>query len=351
MLKISQLERINVFRPGRKATGDPAKMRIGELTLVGKVHLTVFDPKGTRVVGFLVKRPDVASMIKVADAFLALDSFVACDAGLVATRGDDSFDGKARERLGLDWDRCLIWGGMDARTTDGKALGWVSDVEFEPKTGRAKTFYLGEGAVSTALVGTVEVPATLLRGYRDGFMLLDPSAAGIALNGGAAARAGEAYAKAKYSGARAAKKAASSAESAVGKGAFRLGKMLGDTKRAFEEAAGDERPPARDVPSVSAPVEEAGILGGEVGQPREFVPVSELPAEADDASGRGDAKEKASPKKSPLDGASSRRDAPATKRSKKKPTADTTARTLGRQLGKTKGMFSDFMSEYRKASR
>lgn len=349
MLKVSQMERINVFKPKRNAEGDPAEMGAKQLSVVGKVHLTVFDPKGTRVVGFMVKKPDVASMIKVPDAFLALDSFVVCDLGLVATRGDDSFDDAARQRLGIDWDRCIIWAGMDAKTTDGKVLGWVSDVEFSPKTGQAKTFFIGDGAMSTALVGNIEVPVDLLRGYRDGYMLVDPKAAGLQLDGGAAAKAGVAYAKAKYEGGKAAQKAAASAGRAVERGAFGLGKMIGDTKRAFQEANADDRPAAKEVKSISEPVETAP-LPGEVGEPQEYEPVGTSPEPP--------VPEPTTPDTSASAQASKRTGAPAAKKpaakrktSSKRSTGDATARAIGRQLGKTKGMFGAFLDEYKKASK
>lgn len=334
MLKISQVDRIHVYRPKRKATGDPTKMGARDLTLVGKAHLTVFDPTGRRVVGFLVKRPDVASMIKVSDAFIALDSLAVCDLGFVATRGDESFDDKARDRLGLDWDRCLIWVGMDAKTTDGKELGWVSDVEFSPKTGKVKTFFIGDGNVSAALVGTIEVPVEMLRGYRDGYMLVDPAAAKLALDGGAAAKAGEAYGRAKYNGAKAAKKISSSAGKAVERGAYGFGKMMADTKKAFEESSADERPAAQEVKSISEPMESSGGTAGEEPKLREFVPVSEA--------GETEAKpEKAVAKR------------PAAKKepAKRKSSGENAARALGKQLGKTKGMFGAFVSEYKKASK
>lgn len=399
MLSVSQMERINVFRPKRKATGDTAKMGAKELSTVGKIHLTVFDPTGRRVVGFMVKKPDVASMIKVPDAFLALDSFVVCDLGLVATRGDDSFDDAARKRLGLDWERCIIWAGMDAKTTDGKVLGWVSDVSFSPKTGKAKTFYIGDGAVSSALVGNVEVPAEYLRGYRDGYLLLDPKAATLQLDGGAAAKAGTAYAKAKYEGGRAAKKAASSAGRAVQRGAFGLGKMIGDTKRAFDEASADTpRPAPQEVKSISEPLGEASPLPGEVGEPQEFVPVSvaeadsrpadgtpedeaERDAPSDDANAPCEASDHDAPTGGPgeaaaHEGASAAKGAvPAgtaapkkatgqkkpsskpgkassgKKAAKRKSDSQDAARAIGRQLGRTKGMFGAFVNEYKKASR
>ena len=103
----------------------------------GRVRSAVFAPDGKRVVGFVVKRPDVAGMIKRGDAFLALDSFESYDEkSVVVTRQKDGLDDAALKRLGVDWDSCIIWSGMDARTTDGKSLGYVSDVEYGERCAR-----------------------------------------------------------------------------------------------------------------------------------------------------------------------------------------------------------------------
>ena len=242
MLKVSELMQINVYRPKRDGEGDPAKLGIRQLSLVGQVRQVVFTPKGDRAVGLLVRRPDVAGMVKRDDVFLALDALTVGDYGLVATRGNESFDAAARERLGLDWDTCLLWTGMDAKTTDGKQLGWISDVEFHPKTGRVKAFYVGDGSVAKSLVGDVVIPGEMLRGYRDGYLLVDPAAAGLALNGGLAARAGEGYARAKLGGKEAMSKAGAAAGSAVEKGAYELGRAIGKAKRAVADTDDEAKP-------------------------------------------------------------------------------------------------------------
>lgn len=241
MLKVSQLMQIDVYRPKRNGEENPAKLGIRQLSLVGQVRQVVFTPKGDRAVGLLIRRPDVAGMVKRDDTFLALDAMAVGDHGLVATKGDESFDAAACERLGLDWDTCLLWTGMDAKTTDGKELGWVADVEFYPKSGRVKSFYVGDGSVAESLVGDVVIPGEMLRGYRNGFLLVDPKAAGLSLNGGLAARAGEGYARAKLGGKEAISKAGTAAGSAVEKGAYGLGRAIGKAKRAVTDTSDDAK--------------------------------------------------------------------------------------------------------------
>lgn len=230
MLRVSQIMQVSVLQPKRATGDDPVKAPLSDLTLVGQVRQVVFSPKGDRVVGFLVRRPDVAGMIRREDAFVALDSFAVRDEGLVVTRAKDGMDDAARQRLELDWNTCLMWTGMDAKTTDGKQLGWVSDVSFYPKSGKVHAFHVGDGAVAKSLVGNVVIPAEMLVGYRDGCLVVAPEAAKLALDGGLAAKAGESYARAKYEGKKAASKAGKTAGDMAQKGARGLGKALGKAR-------------------------------------------------------------------------------------------------------------------------
>jgi len=228
MLNLSQLAGVAVYAP--KGSRGKAANTFARL---GKVHLTVFSPDGRRVVGFMVSRPDVAGMVKREDTFVALDAIAPCDGGVRVVGGPESFDGAAQARLGLDWDTCIIWAGMDARTTDGKILGYVNDASFNTKTGAVKAFMIGDGGMAQKLVGSLEIPVDMLCGYQDGFMLVAPEAARQTLTGGVAAKAGEGYAKAKYEGKKTAAKAGKAAGEAVDKGSRALGKQLGRTKGMF----------------------------------------------------------------------------------------------------------------------
>ncbi|MDO5119331.1 MAG: PRC-barrel domain-containing protein [Coriobacteriales bacterium] len=207
----------------------PKKGKTTAYERLGKVHMAVFSPKGKRIVGFLVKRPDIAGMIKRPDTFVALDAISKVDGGYRVSGDETSFDEKARKRLQLDWDHCIMWSGMDAKTTKGKVLGYVSDAVFNETTGAVESFLIGDGGMAESLVGLVQVPASMLVGYEKGFMILTPEAAEQKLTGGLAAKAGEASARAKAEGAKAAEKAGK----AVDKGSKALGRQLGKTKGMF----------------------------------------------------------------------------------------------------------------------
>ena len=301
MAKIDAYQGVRVFltkkaRKDKKNPDAPAE----KLSKLGKIHMAVFAPNGRQLVGFLVARPDVAGMVKREDAFLAWDSFDPCEHGIVVTRPDDGLDDAARKRLGLDWDKCIMWAGMDARTRSGKVLGYVNDVEFDLKTGRAKTFYIGDGGMARALVGSFEIPAEMVIGYSaaDQFMVVSDDAENLAVDGGVAAKAGEGYAHAKDEAKKATAKFDDAAAKAVDKGSHGLGKMIGKAKRKVQEAkeSYDE--------AAGTTVERAAPAGNGV----------------------------ASSSTSADNGAK-------------------VAHAVGEQLGKTKGMFSGFLREFKEASK
>ena len=109
---------------------------------LGRVHFPVFIPDGTRVVGFMVKLPDVAGMIKQKDRFVALDALTVYEGTFAVTDVRENFDAPAAKRLGIDLDRCLIWTGMDVLTESGEKIGWCVDASFNGKTGAVDHFVL-----------------------------------------------------------------------------------------------------------------------------------------------------------------------------------------------------------------
>lgn len=223
-LRLSDLTRMKVHVP---------RGENGALKRLGHIHMTVFDPDGRRVVGFLVKRPDVAGLVRRSDRFVALDALEQRGDDLVVIDRRWGTGTAAQRRLGLDWDRCIMWIGMDARTTKGKRLGLVSDAEFDRETGQVVSFFVGDGVVAETLVGALPIPVSMLRGCSKNCMVVDPAAERLALSGGVAARAGEGYAKAKAQGSKVAKKVDAQVSRAVAKGSKALGRQLGKTKGMF----------------------------------------------------------------------------------------------------------------------
>lgn len=300
MLKMSELTRMRVYAP-RKASRKEAKAGVApEPKKFGRIHNLVFAPNSRRVVGVMVKRPDVAGMVKREDVFCSLDAIKPYEGGFLIARPEDGCDEAACRRLGLDLDRCIVWQGADVITEGGKPLGYVMDAQFSETTGEVDCFCAQEGSTASALVGYFDIPAAWVGRYDKGRMIVDNRAAGLELSGGLAGKAGEGFANAKEgakevadkasaAGKAAAEKAGAAASVAVDKGSRGLGKALGKAKvgmqgavEGFQESTGGKR-----VDSEKRPADN----------------------------GQG------------------------------------TARAVGEQLGKTKGMFSDFMREFKDASK
>ena len=107
---------------------------------IGKFHCPVFTPDGTQVVGFMLKMPDIAGMIKQPDRFVAYDAIAAGAEEIVVKEDRAAFDTAAAKRLGIDLDTCLIWTGMDVRTVSGERVGYCADADFNLRTGKVNAF-------------------------------------------------------------------------------------------------------------------------------------------------------------------------------------------------------------------
>ena len=318
----------------------------------GRLRAAVFSPDGRRVVGFVVKRPDVVGMIRRGDAFVALDALGRFDEkNMLVSRPEDGLDDAALRRLDLDWDNCIMWAGMDAKTTDGKPLGYVSDAEYDEKTGQVTHFFTDDGGMAKALIGSFVIAPEMVRGYSNGFMVVDTQGERVSLDGGLAGAAGEGYARAKAGASKLGKKAGAAAGEVVDKGSFALGRALGKAKRAMAEAAEDEPRPkdakgAKDAASPRPAVPAADVR---VEKPVERIAEKSAPTAGD--SKKAPVKTYAPAAKK---GAASKKPAATKKQATaKKPvtTSDKVARAAGKQLGAFGKMFGDFKDEFNKASK
>lgn len=295
---------------------------------IGKVRHLVFHPHERRVVGFIVKRPDLALMFHRKDLFVALDSFEIEDGRIVVSSESAATDKAACKRLGVDWDSCVLWYGMSIVTESGRTVGTVGTVSFEAMTGRVESVVADRGATSKALLGTVEIPVASIRGFRFGIgerisdlddqgeyveeqdalrgaILVSDDVLDMEPEGGIAEMAGHAVGKAKP----VAREAVQKAGDAANKGVEALGKRVGETKGAFagfKEEYQKARHEGDALPAASGSVDTSQSSGAK----------------------------------------------PVTKAASAKPKQDggaTVAKAIGKQVGKSKGMFAAFKEEYDKA--
>lgn len=279
---------------------------------IGKVHNLVFSADSRVVVGVMLKRPDIAGMVKRDDRFIPLDALKFVDAGVICRGEKGDFDKDACKRLSLDLDHCIIWGGADVYCESGKFLGYVMDARVDVETGEVDCFCAQEGSAASSLVGTFDIPAAWVIRYDRGRMIVKDQAAKIELSGGLAGKAGEGYAAAKEGAKQAASKAGAAASVAVDKGSHGLGKVIGKAKVGVQRAVEDFQ-------------EASGADGASrAGKAAANTAVGDASA----AAGNGVAQAKAA-----------------------SDNGQKAARAVGEQLGKTKGMFSGFLREFKDASK
>lgn len=210
MLSLLQLDRTNVY-------GEPKK-RSGERSKVGRVTGVLFHPDEPRVVGYLVERSDLALMIERKDRMLAFDRATFSE-GRLEVDGTTAWDRGAAKRLGVDWDKSVVWLGMPVHTRSGRQLGLVRDGVFDPATGALNAIGLTGGLTQDVAVGVRDLPARMVIGFDGEGVIVADEAAGIDVDGGAAAAAGKATAVA----ADAAGRAAAVAGDAAGRAAVAAG--------------------------------------------------------------------------------------------------------------------------------
>jgi uncharacterized protein YrrD len=380
MQQMEQLVGVKVYVPAKKAqvNGVPAAPK-----RIGKVHNLVFSPNGHTVVGIMVKRPDVAGVVKREDTFVALDSLQTYEKGLLVAGdgdGDAATDAAAVKRLGLDFDACIMWGGMDVVTRSGDPLGYVIDVTFDMATGAVDTFYVSDGELAASLAGSLAVPASMVVGYAHSAMVVEDEAKNAQVAGGVAAVAGEGFAKAKAAGKSAAHEAGVAAGKAVDKGSFALGKALGTARAAMRDAM-TEDPEVPEVPAQNVQVEAIAAPAGATSAASDPAKKSSqaVAAAAATAQAAGDSNDPAGFSAAGASSTTASGEGASTSQGKKDmevPTyvpagtagapaapyteeahgkeasqvAEQAARAVGKQLGKTKGALSGFMKAFKEAS-
>lgn len=227
---------------------------------IGKVRRLVFHPRERRVVGFIVKRPDLALMFHRKDLFVSINGFDIVDGRVVVRQAPDATDKGACKALGIDWDTCVMWEGLPLVTESGETLGMVGTVTFDRETGAISTVTADAGATANTLLGTRVIPSSYIKGFRRGIgvalvqqdeagaeqdedeielgaILVSDEAMKLVAEGSVAEKAGAATAvavnKVNTTVKPAVTNAAKATTQAVGKGVRAVGKRAVETKDAF----------------------------------------------------------------------------------------------------------------------
>jgi uncharacterized protein YrrD len=225
------------------------KQKNGTRKRVGHVVDVLFHPSEARVVGFVVERPDILFLFRRKDLMFALDRTRILEDRLHVS-GDKAWGSAAAKRLGISWDKTVIWVGMPVVTESGTKLGYVRDGLFHEEDGRLNGLGLSSGLTADVALGVRDIPATMVSGFRDDVIRVSDDALAIETDGGAAAAAGRGAAvaqaqtvKAAVATTKAAKTAAAYGKSAVNvaaksKTAKKTMGLLKSIKDQIVEAAG-----------------------------------------------------------------------------------------------------------------
>ena len=202
--------------------------------------------------------------------------------------------------------------GMEVKTSDGVEIGRVDELSFDERTGELNSLFLDDGATSRALLGSIEIPAALMVGYKKGILIVKPEARDLMPSGGLAAKAGEASAKVSTTAAKSQAAATEATAKAIESGTVAVGKGVGRIKNS--------------------------VTGAVDGFKRE--------------SGMGEKKKAASPEgsKAPATTKTTTKSASSSS-SKKTSTSASAKKAVTNHLKSAGSMFSDFKKEYDKAKK
>ena len=202
---------------------------------IGKIRRFVFHPKEKRVIGFVVKRPDLLWMFHRADVFVPIDGYDLVD-GRVIIRPDAAASGKAYcKKEGLNWDDCVLWVGLPVMSEDGESYGIVGNVTFNRLTGTVDCFETDNGATSNALLGKRTIPADMVRGFKRGMGAALANMGAEGMEGDATAVAVDKVQTTVDKAKPVVSKAAAATGEAVNKGAYATGKQISKSKHMFQD--------------------------------------------------------------------------------------------------------------------
>jgi len=223
---LREVDRLAVYGEKHKRTG--VRKRVGRLVDV------LFHPSEPHVVGFTVERPDLLLMFRRDDRFVALDRTQILD-DRVVVNGSAAWGGSAAKRLGISWERTVVWLGMPVRTQSGTALGRVRDAQFADDDGHLDSLCLTAGITADTALGTRDFSASLVCGFEGDAVVVSDEVLEVATDGGAAAAAGKGAAVAKVGAEQAVVAASKAAKvaSAYGKSAVKAASKSPATKKAL----------------------------------------------------------------------------------------------------------------------
>lgn len=202
-------------------------------------------------------------MFKRKDGFVPFDGYDIVDGRICMDDNAETSGRAVCKRLGIEWDKCVMWLGMPIVVEEGRTIGRVGNVIMNQKTGEVQAIETDSGATANTLLGKRAIPAEMIIGFRTGMgddlatrdangknknddegfrgsILVDDNALSLELEDGLAEKAGKTTAiatdkasKAAAAASKSASKAAKKTGEVVNKGAYAAGKQIGKTQGMF----------------------------------------------------------------------------------------------------------------------
>lgn len=340
-------------------TKDAHKLKVyvvnkkGRTKKYGRVRNVIFHPSKPQAVGITVKRPDLLWMIKRKDRIAALDKISRTESGdiLIDLTDNEAWDNGAAKRLGFSLDECIIWDGMSVRNLDGVDLGAISNITLGDDL-KIESVDVSSGGVNRALLGSADITAEKLRGYdmNAQAIVADIDPEDVVVNGGVAAKAGEAWAKGSHKMSENQEAISDRAAENIEQTAYAAGEAIANIKEKVKDSKASEKASEMGAKAGEAINSGAYKLGRAIGnlkssresssgEPAEYQAPEEYQAANPTAEGE-------KPKVAAV------KEAEETKKAAEEESDfDAAAKAVGAHLKKASGMFSAFKEEFDKASK
>lgn len=163
---------------------------------IGEITHVLFHPSELRVVGFEVRPPLLGYVVERKPKYIAFDA-AEVSKTVVRVTGEKASGAVAAKRLGIDWDKTVIWDYQGVVTSDGTLLGQVKEVEFTA-VGDIVRIEVSGGVGAQVAVGRQTVEAEDIVGFDGKDIRVRNRADNKATSGGVAAQAGKGAAVAKH---------------------------------------------------------------------------------------------------------------------------------------------------------
>lgn len=339
-------------------TKDAHKLKVyvvnkkGRTKKYGRVRNVIFHPSKPQAVGITVKRPDLLWMIKRKDRIAALDKVARTESGdiLIELTDNEAWDSGAAKRLGFSLDECIIWDGMSVRNLDGVDLGAISNIVLGDDL-KIESIDVSSGGVNRALLGSADITAEKLRGYdvNAQAIVADVAPEDVVVNGGVAAKAGEAWAKGSHRMSENQEAISDRAAENIEQTAYAAGEAIAGIKEKVKDSKASEKASEMGAKAGEAINSGAYKLGRAIGNLKNSKESSseeaveyQAPEEyrsADSSAQSGGEPKSAAAKEAKAAAAEEESD------------FDAGVKAVGAHLKKAGGMFSAFKEEFDKASK